>query len=241
MTNKAGNGVKAFTLRYVFSLGNGVAKEFTIRLDSKSLAAIPAEKQSHPAWTELSFHQCPTCPLNPQQHQRCPIAANLVDVVEFFRDSLSHDQADVLVETEARGYTKRTTLQEGVSSIVGIYMVTSGCPVMDKLRPMVRTHLPFATVEETMYRVLSMYLLAQYFVAKHNHDPDWELKKLVNIYQEVESVNKHFRERLSAINVNDATVNALVNLNCFADFTAFAIEENRLDEIELLFQAYLEK
>lgn len=111
---------------------------------------------------------------------------------------------------------------------------------MDKLRPMVRTHLPFATVEETMYRVLSMYLLAQYFVAKRKKEPDWELKKLVNIYSDIAIVNKHFRERLSAIKLNDATVNALVNLNCFADFTAFAIEENHLDEIELLFQAYFE-
>lgn len=241
MTDQAAKRDKAFTLRYVFSLGNGVAKEFTIRLDRKSMTALTAAKKIYPEWTELSFHQCPTCPLNAQERQRCPIATNLVDVVEFFRDSLSYEETDVLVETEARGYTKRTTLQEGVSSIIGIYMVTSGCPVMDKLRPMVRTHLPFATVEETMYRVLSMYLLAQYFLAKRNHEPDWELKKLVNIYQDVESVNKHFRERLSAINVNDATVNALVNLNCFADFTAFAIEENRLDEIELLFQAYLEK
>ena len=85
-----------------------------------------------------------------------------------------------------------------------------------------------------------MYLLAQYFLFKHGKEADWELKKLVNIYSDIETVNKHFRERLSAINVNDATVNALVNLNCFADFTAFSIEENRLGEIELLFRAYLE-
>ena len=240
MTDKNEKANKSFTLRYIFSLANGVDKEFTIRLDGKSLSALPAKKKSYPEWTELKFHQCPTCPLTPEQHKFCPIAVNLVDVVEFFRDSLSHEQADVLVETEARGYTKRTTLQEGVSSIVGIYMVTSGCPVMDKLRPMVRTHLPFATVEETMYRVLSMYLLAQYFLSKRNKEPDWELKKLVNIYADIATVNKHFRERLSAINVNDATVNALVNLNCFADFTAFSIEENRLEEIELLFQAYFE-
>ncbi len=44
-----------------------------------------------------------------------------------------------------------------------------------------------------------------------------------DVYAAYLAVNKHFRERLSAINVNDATVNALMNLNCFADFTAFAI------------------
>lgn len=240
MNEAPGKNDKVFTLRYLFTFENGVYKEFTIRLNGRSLSAIAAKKKSYPEWTELKFHQCPTCPLSPERHKHCPIAVNLVDVVDFFRDSISHEQADVLVETEARGYVKRTTLQQGVSAIIGIYMVTSGCPIMDKLRPMVRTHLPFATVEETMYRVLSMYLLAQYFLYKRGKEPDWELKKLVNIYSDIGTVNKHFRERLSAINVNDATVNALVNLNCFADFTAFAIEENRLEDIELLFQAYLE-
>lgn len=240
MNEAPGKNDKVFTLRYLFTFENGTYKEFTIRLNSRSLSAIAAEKESYPEWTELKFHQCPTCPLSPEQHKYCPIAVNLVDVVDFFRDSISHDKADVLVETEARGYVKRTTLQQGISAMIGIYMVTSGCPVMDKLRPMVRTHLPFATVEETMYRVLSMYLLAQYFLYKQGKEPDWDLKKLVNIYSDIAIVNKHFRERLSAINVNDATVNALVNLNCFADFTAFAIEENRLEDIELLFQAYLE-
>lgn len=230
---------KVVAFRYKFTLSNGVEKEFTVRLDSDSLSAIPTEKKSYPEWTELKFHQCPTCPLSKEQHKFCPIAVNIVDVVEFFRDSISYDEADILVETEARGYVKHTALQDGISSIIGIYMVTSGCPIMDKLRPMVRTHLPFATVEETMYRVISMYLLAQYFLSKRGKNPDWGLEKLVNIYNDIQMVNKHFRERLSATKVNDASVNALVNLNCFADLTAFAIEENRLDEIELLFQAYL--
>lgn len=230
---------KIVTLRYKFKLSERVEKEFTIHLDKESLSAIPTEKKSYPEWTELKFHQCSTCPLSKVQHKFCPIAVNLVDVVEFFKDSISHEKADILVETEARGYIKRTTLQDGISSIIGIYMVASGCPIMDKLRPMVRTHLPFATVEETMYRVISMYLLAQYFLSKRGMNPDWKLEKLVNIYEDIEKVNRDFRERLSAIKVNDATVNALVNLNCFADLTAFSIEENRLDEIERLFSAYL--
>ena len=229
---------RILTFHYRFRLAGGVEKTFTIQLEHESLGTVPAEQKSYPEWTELKFHQCPTCPLNEKQHPHCPIAINLVDVVEFFRDSISHEKVDILVETEARGYLKQTTLQEGISSITGIYMVTSGCPIMDKLRPMVRTHLPFATVDETIYRVISMYLLAQYFLSKHAKEPDWKLTNLVNIYSDIGTVNKHFRERLSAINVNDATVNALVNLNCFADFAAFSIEENRLDEIELLFRAY---
>tara|TARA_B100000686_G_scaffold86198_1_gene93073 strand:- start:90 stop:251 length:162 start_codon:yes stop_codon:yes gene_type:complete len=48
--------------------------------------------------------------------------------------------------TDERCYVEHTTMTEAVSSLLGIYMVTSGCPVMDKLRPMVRFHLPLATV-----------------------------------------------------------------------------------------------
>ena len=37
-------------------------------------------------------------------------------------------------------------------------MALSGCPVLEQLKPMARFHLPFASVEETIYRAASMYL-----------------------------------------------------------------------------------
>jgi hypothetical protein len=118
-------------------------------------------------------------------------------------------------------------------------MVTSGCPVMDKLRPMVRTHLPFATREETMYRVLSMYLLAQYFLYKDGQKPDWDLENLGGIYEEIHTVNKSFCQRLLDIHIKDASLNAVVLLDSFAMFTSYSLEVNRLDEIKRLFHAYL--
>jgi hypothetical protein len=99
--------------------------------------------------------------------------------------------------------------------------------------------LPFATLEETIYRVASMYLLAQYFRWKNGREPDWRFADLIRIYAEVTEVNRHFRDRLSGAMVNDATVNALVNLNCFADFAILSLEEDHLTRLELLFQAYL--
>lgn len=119
-------------------------------------------------------------------------------------------------------------------------MVTSGCPVMDKLRPMVRTHLPFATGEETMYRVLSMYLLAQYFLYKEGQRPDWDLKNLAEIYEAIHTVNKSFCQRLSGIHIKDASLNAVAQLDNFADITSFSLEINRLDQIKRLFHAYLD-
>jgi len=49
-------------------------------------------------------------------------------------------------------------------------------PIFEKLKPMVRFHLPFASIEETKYRAISMYLLAQYFLYQQGSQPDWDLK-----------------------------------------------------------------
>ena len=53
-------------------------------------------------------------------------------------------------------------VQMGVSSLLGVIMTTSGCPIMAQLKPMVRFHLPFASLEETIFRMVSMHLVAQY-------------------------------------------------------------------------------
>ena len=43
---------------------------------------------------------------------------------------------------------------------------------MESLKPMVRFHLPFATVEETVFRSVSTYLLSQYLaeIAEENEE-----------------------------------------------------------------------
>ncbi|PIV52993.1 MAG: hypothetical protein COY53_00400 [Elusimicrobia bacterium CG_4_10_14_0_8_um_filter_37_32] len=228
------------TYRYKFTLSNGTEKEFTVKLDDKTLNLISEEKKSYPEWTELKYSKCSNCPLNENQHKFCPLAINLVDLIDFFSGSNSYEEVDIYIETEARKYTKHTTLQQGISSLMGIYMVTTGCPIMEKLKPMVRFHLPFATIDETKYRVLSMYLLAQYFLARHGKEPDWELKKLVEIYADIQTVNKNFCKRLRNIKIKDASINAVVILDCFAGSVTFSLEEDALDKIELLFNAYLE-
>ena len=143
------------------------------------------------------------------------------------RDSISCEDVDVLISTEARTYMKRTSVQAGVSSLVGLYMATAGCPIMQRLRPMVYCHLPFATLEETVYRVLAMYMLAQHFVYREGGEPDWELKGLVKVYDDVRLVNEHFARRLMCAAREDASLNALVQLDVLADFTGFADDNSR--------------
>lgn len=224
---------------YRFKFNDGTEKEFHIKLDSKTLDLIQPEIQSFPSWAELNFFRCPNCPLNENQYKFCPIAVNLSNVVDAFKGRVSHEEVDITITTEERTYGKHTALQRGLSSMIGIFMVTSGCPIMEKLKPMVRHHLPFASEEETKYRAIAMYLFAQYFLSKHGEKPDWELKKLSDIYNDVRIVNKAFCQRLSNIQTKDASINALVILDCFAGSVRFSINKDMMDEIEIIFKAYL--
>jgi hypothetical protein len=117
-------------------------------------------------------------------------------------------------------------------------MVTSGCHIMEKMKPMVRYHLPFASMWETGYRVLSTYLLAQYFLNKRGRQPDWDLKHLVDIYADIQTVNKNISQRLNQMKNQDATLNALIKLDMFAKRISVSIDKESLDEIESLFDAY---
>ena len=90
-----------------------------------------------------------------------------------------------------------------------------------------------------MFRAVSMYLLAQYFVSQRGKTPDWKLENLVRIYEDVRLVNQSFCRRLLSINPKDASLNALVGLDCFATVTAFSIETDSLKEMEALFEVYL--
>jgi len=225
--------------KYSFVFSNGDQKTFEIDLHKDDLTLIHEMTQPYPEWTRLSNGQCPNCPLSEADSPYCPAALNLSHIVEVFKKTVSYDEVDVTIESNERFYVKHDSVQQGLSSMIGIYMVTSGCPIMEKLKPMVRHHLPFATVEETKYRVLSMYLLAQYFRQRQGETPDWDFKDLTAMYNEIRTVNKNFCHRLSTVIEEDASINALVVLNCFADSVSFSLDGNMMADLEHLFQAYL--
>jgi hypothetical protein len=227
------------SFRYTFRLDNGVTKTFVVQLERDNLHLVGLSREPPPDWARLEAFRCPHCPLDPAHTTHCPVAASLTDLVSFFRDSLSHQTVDLLIETEERSFGKRTSLQAGVASLLGIYMVTSGCPVMGRLKPMVRFHLPFATLEETKYRAISMYLVAQYVRQRKGLTPDWSLQGLVKIYDDIGLVNQNVAERLQALDVRDAQLNAIAILGSFAQFTAMSIDYGALDDLDALFDGYV--
>lgn len=225
--------------RYHFQLADGQERTFEVRLDPDSLNLRTPARTQHPEWTQLAYHQCPHCPLNTATHPHCPVALNLVDLVAAFDETISYTQGRVSVDVDERRYEKDVPAQKGISALLGIYMVTSQCPVMEKLKPMVRFHLPFATPDETLYRSLSMYLLAQFFVARDGGVPDWTLAGLVTVYEDVKIVNQHMAKRLRSVLSQDAGVNAVVILDTFAENAKYQITTDRLDDLKKLFAAYL--
>jgi len=238
------NSNEPIAINYKFTFEDETEKEFKINLDKTTLDLIQTPKESYPEWTALPFEKCSNCPLNESEHKHCPIAVNLIDIIDFFSKIISYQEATTLIETNERGYQKKTPVQKSVSSLIGIYMVTSGCPIMNKLRPMVRFHLPFASIEETTYRSISMYLCAQYFLNKHGKTPDWDLKNLTQLYESISKVNAGFCHRLRKTGIEDAALNAITKLDCFALNITFSLSDlseelqNEPGSLFNLFQPY---
>jgi hypothetical protein len=226
------------TITYTYTFSDKTRKKFTMALDRGTLGLMLKRKPEPPVWAVLSHKKCEICPLNEEEHLYCPVALNFSDIVENFKDMVSYETVKVRVTTAERVYSKATTIQQGLSPLIGIIMTTSGCPVMDYLKPMVRFHLPFASLDETVFRMSAMYLIAQYFQKQDGATPAWSLDELSEIYARVGIVNRDIALRLRDAAKKDANVNALVNLDCFAQMVPIAAEEI-LGEIKAYFSAYL--
>jgi hypothetical protein len=224
---------------YKFRFEDGSEKKFDVILDAATLGLIRKDPDPKPEWTKLKYSQCENCPL-PDTVEYCPVAVSLAGLVESFYDSVSYRAAEVTVETAQRTYFKKTTLQKGLSGIIGIYMSTSNCPVMEKLRPMTRFHLPFASAFETFFRSVSSYLTAQYLLMRQGQQPDWDLAGLQEIYKEVNTVNKGMTARLQQATEKDANINAVVILHSFGDGINYFIEAG-LSDLAPMFEVFLKE
>lgn len=225
-------------ISYRFNLGAHGEERFDLQLDAKTLELIPQQERKLPKWTGLSFHQCPNCPLDPEQHPACPVAASISQVIWRFDKVVSHDDIDLEVSTDARQVSQHTTAQKGISSLLGLLFATSGCPHTNYMKPMARFHLPLATEEDTIFRAAGMYLLAQFFLKREGEEADLELKGLTEIYANLHIVNTSIAERIKSIAISDSSTNAVIILDTFTNIMPFVIEDH-MDEIRHLFSAYL--
>jgi len=225
------------TIKYYFTLPEGVREVFNLQIDAQEVELVGGMPDVLPSWAKLDFHQCPNCPLTPDTYPHCPLAAHLVDIVRRFEGLVSYSEIQVDVMTAERFITQETTVQRGMSSLMGLVMATSGCPHMAFFKPMARFHLPFASAEETVYRATSMYLLAQYFLHKEGHQADLDLTGLREIYNNIEIVNVAVAKRLRTATEADSAINAIILLDIYTKAIPVVIEES-LEEIRYLFAPF---
>lgn len=224
-----------FQFYYHFQFVNGPAKDYAISLHPDTLSLIPvASPTETPEWVRLQYKQCLDCPLQSDDSANCPIAVNIMELVESFKDVFSYHDCTVSCETAERIYSKKTSVMEGLSAIFGVIMATSDCPVMEFLKPMARFHLPFATIEETTVRASSMYLLAQYFKYKDQPGMKFDFKTLENHYRKVQMVNEGLLARINSVGSEDADKNAIVTLHSLSQFLSMEIDYS-LSGLEYIF------
>ena len=154
-----------------------------------------------------------------------------MELVKRFARLSSYDRMFVEVVTDVRIYRKKTSAQRGISSLMGLLIATSDCPLTDFFKPMARFHLPFATGEETIWRATSTYMLAQYFLGKQDGCTDLDMKGLNLIYHNIQKLNSALARRLRGACARDSTINAIIILDAFAQSLPFMIESS-LEKIE---------
>jgi hypothetical protein len=230
--------MKTIVIQYCFRLPDHSSEDFKLELDPRNLELTGNIPQSLPAWTELDFHQCPHCPLEVVTDPHCPLAANLVNIVQRFDGLISYDKIRVDVITQELRISQHTTAQKGISSMMGLVIATCGCPHTAFFKAMGRFHLPLASSEETIFRATSMYLLAQYFLKMEGRHADFELGGLTKIYNNMQIVNVAIANRLRSTSMSDSLINAIVILDNFAKSLPYAIEKS-LKNFRHLFLPFL--
>ncbi|MDP7421294.1 MAG: hypothetical protein QGH40_05415, partial [bacterium] len=126
--------------------------------------------------------------------------------------------------------------------LIGLLMAASECPVLRLFRPMLDTHLPFMNDQETTSRIVSMYLIGQYFRHKRGLETDWELRHLKGFLENVSRVNIHIGKRLHNILKfeGDVSINAISILNTLGQLTCFSLDDDLMDRLGVVFRGYFE-
>lgn len=225
---------------YRFDLHTEHVLDFEIELHPQTLAFRQSSEGFDPIPIQEGLFPCVDCPIKESGLRSCPVIENISPYLNSFRGMASFDRVRVTIESRERFVShKEASLQQAISSMIGIIMVTSGCPDLDKLRPMVRLHLPMASVDETLYRAVSTYLFAQYMRSIRGLESDWTLDGLIAIYQRIEQINHDLSGWMRLDSKDDTSTNALIILDIFAKMLPRSVEQQFV-QFEELFAPYLD-
>lgn len=221
-------------IRYRFDLPDGSHKSLEFTFDAVDFRLSNPPPEAPPFWTALQFNQCANCPLSVLEHPYCPAALQMASAVEPLKALVSFDTVGVTVTQSERTVYAETTAQQAMSSVLGLIMATAGCPWTDRFRPMARFHLPFASESETVYRSVSMFLLARELTGA---SPTEGFSALEGLYENLHVVNRDMSRRLGAATHTDPARNAMALLDAYTTLLPAALECS-LEELKPLFDAW---
>jgi len=216
-------------IEYNFTLDNGTSHKFEVAVNR--VFDHQTDRAAHSPWAKLEYNQCHNCPLNTAEFRHCPVALDVEEIALRFADIISYESVQVEVITPERTYLKRCDVQTALRSLLGLVMATSACPILSRLKNLAAYHLPFSTLDETLFRTTGAYLLKQYFIYKEGGKPDLELAGLNRLYQELLTVNRCFKQRIDAACSKDANLNALGSLFALSMAISFSLDD-KLKELE---------
>lgn len=191
---------------YIFIFSDGRRLDFSVDPARAYQAGVIPENA--PGWSQLDSYRCPDCPLA-GKCSHCPAAVDLIPVVSAFSDITSIEQVTVTVIGPERTYVKECDVQTALNSLIGLIMASSACPVYGRFRTLAQSHLPFASYDESLFRVIGHYLIQQYFLFRKGEDADLELGQLDAFFRTVGECNAAFVERVREASDRDAGANAL--------------------------------
>ncbi len=227
----------AVNITYRINLDNKTSEVFEFKLDAETFDLIATDVETYPKWTELKFRQCSHCPLDPSEHTHCPLAVNISHVVERFHHTKSIDIVEMDVTTAERRVIQSTAIQHVIASMFDLIFPSCGCPKTEYMKPLARFHLPLASEEETVFRVTSMYSLAQYFLRTSGQGGMVELNGLGDIYDDMNILNKAVASRLQLATDSDSAKNAIALLDMYSTLVPVLVDDE-LAELRGFFKAY---
>jgi hypothetical protein len=101
-------------------------------------------------------------------------------------------------------------------------------------KPLARFHLPFATVDESIFRIVAVYMLRQYYRKDASKDDQFLLNDIKKHYSLVKQVNRGILKRILSISDLDADKNAIVTLSSLGQILEMEIDAN-LESLQHLF------
>lgn len=239
LTNNKQGAMSSVSISYRIKLDQDTTEVFDFQLDEETFDLISGEVADPPNWARLDYRQCSHCPLSVEEHEWCPLALQLHNIVDRFHDTRSIDEVKVQVITEDRHVAQRTALQRVIASMLDLIYPICGCPKTAFMKPLARFHLPLCSEEETVFRVTGMYLLAQYFLSRSpSRNGRIEFDGLTDIYNDLHTLNSAVASRLQSATQSDSSKNAITLMDMYSTLVPLLLEDE-LAEMRTFFLAYL--